>query len=202
MDDRDRGDPRHRVVQGDLHLRGGDPTSLHPEQRGHGLQVVLHPVVDLPDGGVLGDQLAFLAAQVAHIAAQHDRAHPIAAPHQRQHPDHQMGFAGHELGPPGVPARQHRLHRFLHGSRSGGEQLGGQGGQVLIGQVADQAQAPVGAQCIRARVLHLAGWVDADEPVAHPRTEGGVGRVRRDRERARGDHPGQHLRCRHVRVLQ
>ena len=34
-----------------------DPAGLQPQQRGDRLQVVLHPVVDLPDGGVLGDQL-------------------------------------------------------------------------------------------------------------------------------------------------
>ena len=35
----------------------GHPAGLQPQQRGDRLQVVLHPVVDLPDGGVLGHQL-------------------------------------------------------------------------------------------------------------------------------------------------
>ena len=35
------------------HRRVARPPGLHAQQRGHGLQVVLHPVVDLPDGGVL-----------------------------------------------------------------------------------------------------------------------------------------------------
>ena len=39
-----------------------DPAGLHPQQGRDRLQVVLHPVVDLPDGRVLGDQLTFLAA--------------------------------------------------------------------------------------------------------------------------------------------
>ena len=48
-------DPAHRLVQrltAPTPIPG--PAGLHPEQRGNRLQVVLHPMVDLPDGGVLG----------------------------------------------------------------------------------------------------------------------------------------------------
>ena len=41
-----------------------DPTRLHPQQRGDGLEVVLHPVVDLPDRLVLAQQLALAVPQV------------------------------------------------------------------------------------------------------------------------------------------
>ena len=37
---------------------GSQPPTLQPQQRGDRLQVVLHPVVDLPDRRLLRDQLA------------------------------------------------------------------------------------------------------------------------------------------------
>jgi hypothetical protein len=45
------------------------PPGLEAQQRGHRLQVVLHPVVDLADGRVLGQQLLLAAAQLADVAA-------------------------------------------------------------------------------------------------------------------------------------
>ena len=58
--------PRAFVV---VHAAG-----LQPQQGGDRLQVVLHPVVDLPDGRVLGHQLSLAAAQFRHVAKQHRRA--------------------------------------------------------------------------------------------------------------------------------
>ena len=46
------------------------PTALQPEQRGDGLQVVLHPVVDLPDGGVLREQEPVATTEVGDVAQQ------------------------------------------------------------------------------------------------------------------------------------
>ena len=56
------------------------PAGLQAQQRRHGLQVVLHPVVDLPDGGVLGDQRAVPAAHLGDVADQHQRADRHARP--------------------------------------------------------------------------------------------------------------------------
>ena len=46
------------------------PPGLQPQQRGDGLQVVLHPVVDLADGRVLGEQLRLAAAQLGRRRAR------------------------------------------------------------------------------------------------------------------------------------
>ena len=51
-----------------------DPAGLQAQQGGDRLQVVLHPVVDLPDRGVLGDQRAVAAAHLGDVADQHQRA--------------------------------------------------------------------------------------------------------------------------------
>ena len=45
-----------QIAQGLLAPAGLEPAALEPQQRRDGLQVVLHPVVDLTDGGVLRQQ--------------------------------------------------------------------------------------------------------------------------------------------------
>ena len=145
--DRDGGDPGHRVGQRDLRLGRVDPPGLHPQQRGHGLQVVLHPVVDLPDGGVLGDQLALLAAQVAHVAAEHDRTHPLPIPRPAAAP-------GPSDGPHRRRARSRRAVRpdstdcteSSTGPGPAGNRSAVSAGQVLVDEVADQTEPPVRAQ--------------------------------------------------------
>src|SRR6202000_149395 len=47
--------------------------SLQAQQRGDGLQVVLDPVMDLPDRRFLGQQLAFPAAKLGDVAQQDER---------------------------------------------------------------------------------------------------------------------------------
>ena len=73
-------EPTRRTASSSAAWRLGhvDPAGLEPQQRRHGLQVVLHPVVDLADGGVLGDQLAVAAAQVGDVAQQHQRPDALA----------------------------------------------------------------------------------------------------------------------------
>ena len=55
-------------------LASGDaePPALQPQQRRDRLQVVLHPVVDLADRGVLREQQPVPAAQLGDVAQQHD----------------------------------------------------------------------------------------------------------------------------------
>lgn len=64
-------DPIRGVGECILGLVGVGTARLEAQQRGHCLEVVLHPVVDLTDRGVLGDQLAFAVAQLGDVAAQH-----------------------------------------------------------------------------------------------------------------------------------
>lgn len=65
--DRDRTDAAHRFFEGLTAAVGLDAPGLEPEQGRHCLEVVLHPVVDLPDGRVLGHQLALATAQFGHV---------------------------------------------------------------------------------------------------------------------------------------
>ncbi len=98
---RDRGDPADRLLQR-RPRRPAHPPGLQPQQRRHGLQVVLHPVVDLPDRGVLGHQCPVPAAYLGDVPDQHQRADRHPGRHQRQGP-HQDGRARGPR-PPCAPA--------------------------------------------------------------------------------------------------
>ncbi len=71
--------PAHGLVEGLARFVRVRPARLDPQQRRHRLQVVLDPVVDLPDRRILRDELAFLVAQLRHITTQHDRADALTA---------------------------------------------------------------------------------------------------------------------------
>ena len=60
--------PPHRVGQCGPGLGGGGAPSLQPQQRRDALQVVLHPVVNLPDSCVLRHQFLFVFSRVRHIS--------------------------------------------------------------------------------------------------------------------------------------
>ena len=173
--DRDGAHPADGLLERRLGVRRVDPAGLQPQQRGHGLQVVLHPVVDLADGGVLGDQLAVAAAQVGHVAQQHQRPEPLAgrcaagsparsAPRRRCRPRCRGG------------ARPSSTALSVSSSVrcSGGTSSRVTRGQLEAGEVAGVAEPAVHREGVGARVGDQALGVDAQEPVAHPR---GVGVV-------------------------
>jgi hypothetical protein len=81
------GDPPHGLLEPLLGLVADHPPGLHPQEGRDGLQVVLHPVMDLADGGVLGDQLHLPAAQLRNVAAQDQRAEPLLLVSQRDCPE-------------------------------------------------------------------------------------------------------------------
>ena len=115
-------EPTRRTASSSAALasRRVDPPGLEPQQRGHGLQVVLHPVVDLADGGVLGDQLAVAAAQVGDVAHQDQRADVLALRPQRDGPHDQHAVVGADLGVAVGPPAEHRAQRLLVGAVRGG----------------------------------------------------------------------------------
>ncbi len=76
--DGDRGHASHGLRERVPRLLGVRPPGLDPQQRRDGLQVVLHAVVDLADRRVLRDELLLLVTQLSDVAAEHDRAHPLA----------------------------------------------------------------------------------------------------------------------------
>jgi hypothetical protein len=92
-------DPAYRLLQRHPRLDGIHPAGLQAQQRGHRLQVVLHPVVDLPDGGVLGHQRAVPPAHLGDVADQHQRADRHAGRQQRQGAREDRGTARLHLLP-------------------------------------------------------------------------------------------------------
>ena len=73
-------DPTRRTASSSAALASSpcDPPRLQAQQRRHRLEVVLHPVVDLADRRVLGEQLALAAAQLGDVAQQQQRAGALA----------------------------------------------------------------------------------------------------------------------------
>ena len=69
----------HSLFEGVAGLPGSHPPRLDAEKRRDGLQIVLDPVVNLSDRGVLGHEQPVPPAQVAHVPEQHQRPgdHPL-----------------------------------------------------------------------------------------------------------------------------
>ena len=187
-------DPTRRTASSSASRAGlvVHPARLEPQQRGDGLQVVLHPVVDLADGRVLGDQLTVAAAQVGHVADQDQRADVVALRAQRDRAHDQRDAVGAaDLGVAVRPAAEDRAQRLLVGSAPRRHQLAGQVGEREPGEVAGETETAVDRERVRARVDHVAGRVDAQEAVADPRGVRVVAAVSPGREVAVGDHLGQ-----------
>ena len=79
---------------------------LQTQQRRHGLQVVLHPVVDLADGGVLAQQGAVPAFDLGDVADQHRSTHRFSVHHQRHRPQQHGGTSCVDFHPHAGPAGQ------------------------------------------------------------------------------------------------
>ena len=189
----DRGHPAHGLVQALPALLGLHPARLHAQQRGNGLQVVLHPVVDLADRRVLGDQLLLAAAQLAHVAAQHQRTVAALGIAQRDRAQRQGHPHRLDLGAPGHLARDHQRQRLVD-QPAVLEQRHRHLGERPALQGLGSPEPAVGGDRVGAGVLHHAVGIQADEPVAHARgaaaRAGGRGEVR---PQPPGAHPQQVL---------
>ncbi len=168
MHDRDRADPAHRLVQrGPAGLRL-HPAGLQPQQGRDGLQVVLHPVVDLPDGGVLGHQLAVAAAQLGDVPAEHQRTGQGALGLERDRPQGHHSPLRLHLGLPGRPAAGQLHQRLVDGGPGRRGELGGGPAEVAADQVGGVAEPVVGGEGVGAGVGDDAVRVHADQAVADP----------------------------------
>ena len=74
VDERDRADPRHALVERLLGLLRVEPPRLQPQQRRDRLQVVLHAVVDLADDRVLEHEHAVAAAELGDVLHEDEPA--------------------------------------------------------------------------------------------------------------------------------
>ena len=145
----------------------GQPPGLQPQQRGDGLQVVLHPVVDLPDGRVLGHQLALAPAQLADVAQQDERGGPHAVVHDRDGPQGQGRAVGLQLGPPGRPAADHQGQALVD-AVAAVDQRRDDLGQRRADHLAGVADPVHGRDGVGAGVVDDPLGVEPDEPVADP----------------------------------
>lgn len=187
VDDRDRADPAHGLLQGFPAPVRLDAAGLEPQQGGDRLEVVLHPVVDLPDGGVLGDQFALAAAQFGDIAEQDQGTDAGALGLQRDRPELDHPVCALDLELTGRPAAGHLRQRLVHRTPGRGE-FGGRGAEVVTHQVGGQADAVVRRERVRRGVLDDAVRVEADQPVADPGRGVHVDLLVGEREGARRDH--------------
>jgi len=92
---RDRPDTALGLVQRLSARLRRHPPGLQAQERGDRLEVVLHPVVDLADGGVLGQQKPVQASHVGDVAEQDHGAGDRPVGHERDavHEHHDVGSA-------------------------------------------------------------------------------------------------------------
>ena len=198
---RDRADPADRLVERGARLGRPQPPGLQPEQGRHRLQVVLHPVVDLPDRGVLGHQLALAAAQFGDVPYQHQGAGPAAAHDQRDRAQLDHRAVPVHFGLARYPARGHHHQRLVE-RLVRGDQAGRDHAELGSDQVGGQAEAAVGRLRVRAGVDDPPGPAQPEQAVADSRRPDQHGVGAGERERPLGHHPGQVVRALQVGELE
>ena len=186
VDDGDRAHPAHRLLEGRPRLRCLEPARLQPQQRGHGLQVVLDPVMDLPDRGVLGDQFPLPVPQLGHVPEQDQRAGSRAANHERDRTQLNDRAVALHLGLHVRPAAR-RQHQRVVARPAGRAQPRGQRPELGSHEVGRQPEPAIGRQPVRARVRHPSRPAEPEQPVPDP------GRPDQGRLLARaGENAGRH----------
>ena len=138
--------------------------ALDAQQRRDGLQVVLHPVVDLADRRVLGDQLLLLVPHLADVAHQHDRADPLPAMAHRDGAQRHRDPARLDVGAPRRATGHHERQRLVDDELAG-EQPGRHLGERLALELADEPHPVERRQAVRAGERHDAVDVEPDETV-------------------------------------
>ena len=200
----DGGHASHRLGERIPRLGIGGSAGLQSQQRRHGLQVVLHPMVDFADRRILGQQGAVASLDLGDVADQYPRAGRCAADHQRQ------GTQQH--------GRTTRVDLEAHAGTAGqcgadvvgefaglehiGDQWPGDRHQVVALQLGGQAHPVIGRHCVGAGVVHHSGDVEADEAVADAGTRPRHGKVADVGEGALGHHVHQVLGAIQIGLLQ
>ena len=191
MHDGDRGDTAHRLGERFARLIGVRTPGLDPEQRRHSLQVVLHPMVDLADCCVLGDQFAFLVPQFCDIAAEHDGSDTLAAVPDRDGSKRHRHASGLDVGSPGGAAGDDQRQRLVDDELAGQQRRGhfGEGLGLELPRESHpvERRKPVGTRegdvTIHIEAQQAIGC--ARRPATRPRRRAQVGKV------ASRDHPEQ-----------
>ena len=200
----DRGHPSHRFDQRVTGLDVIGAARLQSQQRRHRLQVVLHPVMDLPDRRVLGQQRAIAPFDLGDVADQQGRTRRDAVLHQRQGADQHGRAAGIDLQAHTRPSRQRvgdMSGQFVALERVG-DQGPGDRDQVVALQLRGQAHTVIGRQRVGAGIGHRTLDVEPDETIADPRARPRHGQITHVGERALGQHVQQVTRAVQVGLLQ
>ena len=166
--DGDGADTPHGLVQRRSCLVVVQSPGLKTQQRRHRLEIVLHPVVDLPDRGVLGHEFALAAPQLRDVPDHHQSTDPCPVDGQRDRTELHGDTARLDLGLLRCPPTRGVGQIFVPGlPRSG--QFQRDAIQPGPDQVGREAQATVGRQRVRARVDHLPVPVQSQQSVTHSR---------------------------------
>ena len=200
----DGGHPSHRLGQGVAGLAVICPAGLQSQQCGDGLQVVLHPVMDLPDRRVLGQQRAIPPLDLRDIPNQHRRARRGATGHQRQGAQQHGRTARVDLQTHAGATGQRRANvggEFL-GLEGIGDQRPGDRDQVVALQLGVQAHAVICRQRVGAGVVHHAAHVEANETIADAGAGPRDGQIANIGKGALGQHLPQLLGTVEVGLLQ
>ena len=202
--ERDRRHPPNRFDERLSTLRVAGAARLQAQQRGHGLQVVLDPVMDLADRRVLGQQRAVAAFDLGDVADQHRRAHPRAVHHQRQRAQQHRRPTRVDLHAHARTAGQRIADVVgqLLGLERVGDQRSGDADEVVAFQLGGQPHAVIRGDRVRAGERHHAGFVESDEAVPGPRAGPRHRQVAHVGERAFRQHVQQVDRTGPVRRLQ
>ncbi|MDQ1083305.1 hypothetical protein QE414_001312 [Microbacterium sp. SORGH_AS 344] len=196
MHHRDGRHPTHGLREGVARFVGVRTARLDAQQRSHRLQVVLHPVVNLADRGVLGDEFLLLMADLGHVAAEHDRSHTVAPFAQRDGAQRHLHAARLHVGTPGRPSADDDGQRLVDVLSLGGEDARGDLGERLALELVVEAHAVERRQRVGAGEGGDAVDVEADQAVGGARgssaRSGGSGEIG---EFGRGDHAEQLVRA-------
>ena len=204
MDDGDGRDAALRRVERIASLARDGAARLHAQERRHGLQVILHPVIDLADRGVFRHEFALLAAQLADVAAQDDGALAGRAVKKRNGAEHHHHVVTFDLGHPRRPTHEHERQRFvdlLNALKIAGHELG----ENRTDDRLFNAEAAKVRDRVRRGIQRLPARVHVDQTVRDAWRAVAVARRRSvDRELTALDHPrkitghrlivGEHLR--------
>ena len=201
---RDRGHPPHRFDQRLAPLGIVGPARLQSQQRRDGLQIVLHPVVDLADGGVLGQQRAVAALDLGDIADEHRGPGGLPTGEQRDGAQQHRCAAGIQFHP-GAGSARHRDAQMVGQFLSlewVRHQRPGHPDEVVPLQLGVQTHPVIGRERVGAGEGHIAVDVQTDESITHagagPRHRG----VADIGEGALAEHPDQVPRAVQIGLFQ
>ena len=137
---------------------------LQPEQRGNRLKVVLDPVMDFRNRGVLGLQLNIPATQFSHIPAQDDGTDTPIGVIQRHRSHRHGGTVRFELRIRCRLAAEHERQAFRE-RVVGVQQLCADLAEILALHGGQRSQSAEAAHRVRRGVPHDAVDREDDEPV-------------------------------------